>query len=71
MIHTGICPYCKERVPKVKVEDVDMGYGRFRLRGYSYQCPSCNSVLGVQMNPRTLNNNLKDDILKELKKILT
>jgi len=70
MIHTGICPYCGKRVPKVKVEDVDMEYGRFRLRGYSYQCPSCKSVLGVQMNPRALNDHLKDDILKEVEKML-
>jgi len=69
MIHTGICPYCKERVTKVKVEDVDMEFDqRFIWRGYSYQCPSCKSVLGVQLNPHTLNVELKDDILKELKK---
>ena len=69
MIHTGICPHCKKKIANFKVQDVDMKYDiMLQWRGYSYQCPSCNSVLGVQMNPVTLNEELKDDILKELKK---
>jgi uncharacterized protein YlaI len=72
MIHTGICPHCKKRIADVNVQDVDMKYDLMvQWRGYSYQCPSCKSVLGVQMNPLTLNHNLKKDILEELKKILT
>ena len=69
MVHAGICPHCEKKITNVKVQDVDMKYDiRVQWRGYSYQCPSCKSVLGVQMNPITLNKKLKDDILKELEK---
>lgn len=70
MFHTGICPHCKEKIANVKVQDIDMKYDPMvQWRGYSYQCPSCKSVLGVQMNPITLDEGLKNDILKELKKM--
>jgi len=70
-IHAGICPHCLKRIPHVNVQDVDMKYDvMVQWRGYSYQCPSCKSVLGVQMDPRTVNDELKDDILEELKKML-
>jgi hypothetical protein len=69
-IHTGKCPHCKKQISNVKVQDVDLDYDiMVKFRGYSYQCPSCQSILGIQMNPRALNDELKDDILKELKKM--
>jgi len=68
MLNTGICPHCKKRITHVNVQDVDMKYDPMvQWNGYSYQCPSCKLVLGVQMNPHTLDDRLKDEILKELK----
>jgi len=71
MLHAGICPYCKNKIANVKVQDVDMKYDiMVQWRGYSYQCPSCKAILGVQMNPSSVNDALKNDIVKELKKML-
>ncbi len=70
MIHTGKCPYCKKQIAYVKAQDVDIKYDvMVQWRGYSYQCPSCQSIIGIQMNPHILNEELEGDILKELKKI--
>jgi len=71
MIHSGKCPHCQKVINNVKVEDVDIMVGfQSQWKGFSYQCPSCNCVLGVQMNPLTLNDDLKEDILEEVKKML-
>jgi len=67
MIHTGKCPYCQKVVARVKVEDVDICVGfQSKWRGFSYQCTSCGSLLSVEMNPLTLNEDLRDDILDQL-----
>jgi len=67
MINQGKCPHCQQVVRKVKVEDIDIQVGfQDQWRGFSYLCTSCSSVLSVQMNPRTLNSDLKDDLLKSL-----
>ncbi len=67
MIHTGKCPHCQKSIRKVKVEDVDICVGRqSRWKGFSYQCPSCSFVLSIQMNPLTLKDNLKNEIIDEL-----
>ena len=70
MIHTGICPSCKKTVRNVKVEDIEIRVGfQAQWRGLSYQCTSCKCVLGVQMDPLALNENLKEEILREIKKL--
>lgn len=67
MAHTGKCQNCQKVIQKVKVEEVEICVGPESLRqGFSYLCPSCSSVLGIQMDPITLNENLKNEILREL-----
>lgn len=70
MTHTGICPNpnCKKKkITNVKVQNIDMKHDNgVKWKGYSYQCPSCGWILGVQMNPIELNKKLKKDIIKEL-----
>ena len=69
MAHTGICPHCKKTLVSVEAEDIDIKGFQVRWEGLSYQCPSCKSVLGVQMNPLTLNQDLKTKLLKEIKRM--
>ena len=67
MANTGKCPYCQEIIQEVKVEEVDISdSSQDKRQGFSYQCPACSTVLGVQMNPIILNEQLKKDILEEL-----
>ena len=54
MINLGKCPKCNGVINNVKVEDVSVNVGLSpRWKGFSYSCPSCNSVLSVQINPLT------------------
>ncbi len=70
MFHSGTCPHCREKIVHIRVQDVDINSDAMQsMKGFSYQCPSCKSILGVQMNPDTLNEKLKEDILKELKEM--
>ncbi len=67
MENTSKCPYCQTVIQKVNVEEVEICVDPESSRqGFSYLCPSCNSVLGVQMNPITLNEDLKNEMLREL-----
>jgi hypothetical protein len=59
MINAGKCPKCEKTITAVSVEDVSLNGGlRVTWKGFSYSCPSCHTVLGVQMNPLTLNSDL-------------
>lgn len=69
MINVGKCPQCQKPIRHVKLEDVDINTERGpRWKGFSYLCPSCSCVLSVQMNPLTLNDDLKASIIEELTK---
>lgn len=46
------CPKCEAILSSVKVEDVDVGPKR--LRGVAYCCPSCSTVLSVELDPLLL-----------------
>jgi hypothetical protein len=58
-MNTGKCPKCDSVINACVVEDVNLLAGDApRWRAFSYSCPSCKTVLGVQMNPLTLNVDL-------------
>ncbi len=48
----GKCPKCEQIVMSIQIDGLDghvvMG-GTFKM--LAYKCPSCQSVLGVQMDP--------------------
>ena len=69
MINVGKCPKCEITITKVQVEDISIAT-QFtdKWQGFSYKCPSCHAVLGVQMNPLTLNDDLKNEILAALRR---
>lgn len=68
MINSGKCPKCDATISNVKVEDVIINTGTAtNLRGFSYLCPKCETVLSIQMNPLTLNQDLQNNILDSLK----
>lgn len=63
MINTGKCPKCEKTVTNLNVEDVTLNVGfQPKWSGFSYSCPSCRSVLGVQMNPLALDTDLVNEI---------
>jgi DNA-directed RNA polymerase subunit RPC12/RpoP len=50
----GECPKCGKRVLHVNVEQiVGMVDGSSKARCLSYSCIHCNTILGVQIDPRS------------------
>ena len=69
MINTNTCPHCGKMVTSVNVEDIKMEVGfKPQWKGFSYGCSHCKAILGVQMNPLTLNGDLVDELMKALRK---
>lgn len=67
MINSGKCPKCESIVSHVATEDVTLNVNlQARWKGFSYSCPRCRTVLGVQMNPLTI----QVDIVNDIKKLL-
>lgn len=56
LMNSGKCPKCDASVQMVKVEQITSKPipGNQRHEGVSYLCPLCNTVLGVNMAPITL-----------------
>jgi hypothetical protein len=69
MANTGKCPSCEKIIQKVKVEEIDISDGlQNEWKCFSYQCPGCSAVLGVQINPVALNEDLKENIRSEFQR---
>lgn len=53
MIHQGICPKCGKRILHVRIESVvGIVENESKARCLSHCCIHCNTVLGVQIDPR-------------------
>ncbi len=67
-MNTGKCPKCEQAIDNVIAEDISINDTKQpRWRGFSYSCPSCKTVLSIQINPLALNI----DQLVEIKKIVS
>jgi hypothetical protein len=67
----GKCPKCGRPVAKALFERITIGNpdAPIPLRGLTYICPNanCHPVLGVQIDPFPLNEDLVDAIVKRLR----
>jgi uncharacterized protein with PIN domain len=60
---SGKCPKCDTRLTKVKAEPIKLEGSSRSLKGVYYACPSCSSILSVEVDPFAL----VDEIVKQLK----
>ena len=68
-MNSGKCPKCQEIVDSVRIEDVDINLGPgMNWRGVSYCCPSCDTVLSVQLDPVALKTDIINVIIEELRR---
>ena len=71
MIKLGKCPKCEQHISSVKIEHVDVKEGIIgpaSWHGVSYLCPSCNSVLSVQIDPIALKADIVSELFERLRK---
>lgn len=60
----GTCPECKQSVQRVKANAIDIVDGSRTLKGVTYCCNQCGTVLSVDVDPLAL----KAAIVAEIKK---
>lgn len=62
-----LCPKCETNMLRVDCEEINI-YVSFnnQWRGLAYTCPTCHTVINIEMDPIAL----KHDIVMEIKKLL-
>ena len=60
------CSKCGSLISSVSLNEISINAPADAWRGVTYACPSCNSVLGVGINPISL----KADIVEEIAALL-
>ncbi len=60
----GKCPECKASVMRVNAQAIDIVDGTRSLKGVTYNCTKCSTVLSVDIDPLAL----KAAIVTEVKK---
>lgn len=68
MIPIGKCPKCGMMVNRVNDEEIQVCVGLTpKWRGVSFVCTSCNSVLGVGIDPVALKTDLVNEVVERLR----
>jgi hypothetical protein len=68
---TGKCPKCDTVIPNVIIEPIEVHekINQLNRGGVSYLCPSCNTILGISIDPILLSNELLNIMRNELSKL--
>jgi hypothetical protein len=54
MASASKCPKCGKVVAKLLIEPIPASLDKKTFPAVAFSCPSCNSVLGVQIDPVTV-----------------
>jgi len=60
------CPKCEATLSTVHAKSIIVRARRDDWRGIAYVCPSCRSILSVQIDPLATQNDLVAKIVKSL-----
>ena len=67
-MNRGTCPKCGKIIEHTGLENVLLGKpNEPQYKGVSYLCPSCNTVLSVEMDPHAIIEETKNRLLAALK----
>jgi transcription elongation factor Elf1 len=62
----GTCPKCEGMISVVNANPIEINVNGRLLKGVSYACQGCNSVLSVEIDPLAV----KADIVSAISKVL-
>ena len=66
-MNTGTCPKCSKVLTALEVEDITLNVTyNPQWKGFSYCCPYCRTIVGVQLNPLALEVDLVEKIAERL-----
>jgi len=60
------CPKCEKAIPRVKLVAIKAQQGTTVWNCVSYNCPLCDSILSVQIDPTII----REEIVGEIKALL-
>lgn len=65
----GKCPKCEKLVINVSISDVQAKamFGGTSWNAITYNCPSCQTVLGVQIDPIAIKTDIIDELFRKLR----
>jgi hypothetical protein len=66
-LHMGSCPKCNLLVSSVIIESVNGSSNSNQWNCISYSCPSCKTVLNVQIDPIALKADVIEGVIKKLR----
>lgn len=63
---SGICPKCENAVTRLAADvvSVSVGAGHQTLKGVTFNCPVCHTVLGCQIDPITIRDETISAVVK-------
>ena len=66
------CPSCKQGLTSLNGSATDVAFelGGAKFRTIVFICPRCRAVLGTQIDPIALKNDIVNETVTELKKVL-
>lgn len=64
----GKCPKCEKILSYVSIDGIDAKNSRASWKAISYNCPYCNTMLSVAIDPVALKTDTVNEILKALGK---
>lgn len=64
----GKCPKCEKAVTRANLHALEVGAPMgANWKGISYNCPSCNTVLSVSIDPIAIKNDIINELFKKLR----
>lgn len=65
----GKCPKCQEVVLRANIADVPARafMGRTEWKAISFNCPLCNTVIGMQIDPIAIKTDIIDELMRKLR----
>jgi len=64
------CPQCNAALSSAKAESISIDGGTAgRWHGVAYTCPSCNTFLGVEIDPIALKADIVSEVVDQIRRI--
>jgi hypothetical protein len=71
MIKTGKCPKCEQVMTHAIVENFSAKtaiIGGSEYHAVSYQCPSCSTIISIELDPMTMKHDIAAEVVSMLKR---
>lgn len=64
----GKCPKCESAILSAVMNGIEVSDGYKSWKAITYNCPSCQTVIGCQIDPIAIKSDIVDELFKKLRK---